>query len=258
MPSFPPPLDQLEDREFSFYPSIEGVEANQWLLREANWSEFLVENAATQQQIWIPRRFLGDVSSTDRPVMIVGLARPLEYKAGQVWPMQKRVLEMPRVPLSYDMPAEIPGDTSNSPLRSAIRLDASEKRLGRLIAIALGISLALVLAIVSWYKSERSGANIQFQGVVQQSLGLGPDDDQFAVARKLGQPQSERWKEDAGEIQFHLLAYPNRNLNIILSARERKQVRYIGALDQNWKVVDSVTQKGGSNTYQVLAKLPRF
>ncbi len=259
--AFPPPLDRLAGREFSFYPSIENVDENRWILVEANWSEFLVENRANLSQIWVPRRYLGEISSTDRPVMIVGLNRPLEAKAGQVWPLQKRIIEMPRVPApiaSADATAQPQIDADGGLLRAAIRLDPSERRLGKLILFGLAGALALVALSIFVFRGYRSGDMVQFKGVVQENLGLGPGDDYFAVVRKLGEPQADRFKSDGESIYYRVLVFPARNLNIVLAGREKNEVRYIGALDSDWKVVDSITQKGGSNTYSVLSRLPRF
>jgi hypothetical protein len=258
-PSFTSPLDSLRGREFSFHPSIGNVPTNLWRLKDANWSEFLVENQDEAVQVWVPRRYLGEISASDRPVMIVGLNRSLEYKAGQVWPMQKRVIEMPR------LPAGEPAAESTSPasplddsLGRGLRLDPAEKKLGRLIFLALGGSVLLVALVVFYFRGRESGELVEFKPVVQQSLGLGAEDDYFAVVRKLGEPAADRWKADGESVQYRVLAYPGRKLNVILAGRERTKAAYVGALDDNWKVVDSVNQKGGSNTYHILARLPRF
>ena len=256
---YPPPLDQLAEREFSFYPSIGNLETNLWQILEANWSEFLVKNVGDQTQVWVPRRYLGDVSASDRPVMIVGLNRQLEYKAGQVWPVQKRVLAMPRVPSGTN--AEVPSADSGpaTTVRNpALQLDDSEKKVGKLILVALGGSILLIACVVFFFRGVRSGEMVSYKAVVQESLGLGPEDDYFAVARKLGAPSSDRWKAEGESMQYRVLEYPKKNLHVILAGRERKQALYIGALDNEWKVIDSVNQKGGSNTYGVLSKLPRF
>ncbi len=253
------PIDQLKDREFSFYPSIGNFETNLWRLRDSNWSELLVENQADLTQVWVPRRYLGEVSATDRPVMIVGLNRELDYRAGSVWPVQKRVLKMPRLPSSAVQvePNPSPGNTQGEFARS-MRLDASEKKVGRLILIALASALVLVALVVFVFRGFESGEMVSYKAVVQENLGLGPEDDYFAVTRKLGEPKGDRWKSEGESVQYRLLEYPGKNLNIILSGRDRSQALYIGALDSDWKVVDSINQKGGSNTYRVLAKLPRF
>src|ERR1051325_2914507 len=95
VPPIPPSMEHLATRPFSFYPPILGIEHNEWLFRKATWSEILVVNCKTGAEIWIPRRFLGEISRTEAPVVIVGLTRELEYKAGAVWPYQRRVIEMP-------------------------------------------------------------------------------------------------------------------------------------------------------------------
>src|SRR5579864_3828993 len=94
-PPIPPSLDHLATRPFSLYPPIINIERNEWLYRRATWSEILVVNCKSGEEIWIPRRFLGEVSRVDDPVLIVGLTKELEYKAGSVWPYQRRVIEMP-------------------------------------------------------------------------------------------------------------------------------------------------------------------
>ena len=96
VPPIPPPLDSVGNRRFSFYPPILNVQHNEWALRRATWSEVLVFNTRSEEEIWIPRRFFGEVSSVDDPVMIVGLVKVLEYSGGAVWPHERRVVEMPR------------------------------------------------------------------------------------------------------------------------------------------------------------------
>src|SRR2546423_1697597 len=95
IPPIPPPLESLGSRKFSFYPAILNIEHNEWLYRKATWSEVLVTNAKTGEDLWIPRRFLGELSRIDDPVVIVGLSKELEYRGGAVWPYQRRVIHMP-------------------------------------------------------------------------------------------------------------------------------------------------------------------
>src|SRR3954453_21495798 len=94
-PPIPPQLNEMITRPFSFYPPIIGIEHNEWLYRKASWSEILVVNCKSGEEIWISRRYVGDVSRVDDPVLIVGLNRELEYKGGMVVPFQRRVIEMP-------------------------------------------------------------------------------------------------------------------------------------------------------------------
>ncbi len=97
-----PDFSALAGRTFSFYPAIRNLEHNEWTLERRTWSEVLVRNLASSEEIWIPRNYLGEVSSSDSPVLIVGLHRELEFKAGAVWPFKKPVIEMPR-PRSGDV-----------------------------------------------------------------------------------------------------------------------------------------------------------
>src|SRR4051794_11333455 len=94
-PPIPPSLEHLSTRPFSFYPPIINVEHNEWLFRKATWSEILVVNCKSGTEVWISRRFIGEIARIDDPVLIVGLTRELEYKGGAVWPFQRRVIEMP-------------------------------------------------------------------------------------------------------------------------------------------------------------------
>jgi hypothetical protein len=95
VPSLPTPLEQLGRRPFSFYPPILGIERNEWLFRRATWPEVLVTNAHTGEQVAIPRRFLGEVSRIEEPIVIVGLLKELEFRDGAVWPHRRAVLQMP-------------------------------------------------------------------------------------------------------------------------------------------------------------------
>ncbi|MGC9969191.1 MAG: hypothetical protein ABSE56_01255 [Bryobacteraceae bacterium] len=130
-PPIPPFLEQMERRTFSFFPPILNVEHNEWRLRKTTWSEILVVNAKSDLEVWIPRRLLGDVSSIDEPMMIVGLNKELEYKAGAVWPHERRVIEMPAAPSALPR-TPAPGARGKSPAESRIaRLLAFVFRIGR-------------------------------------------------------------------------------------------------------------------------------
>ena len=93
-----PEFEQLTGRPFSFYPPVLNIEHNEWKLLEATWSEILVHNTQSELEIWVPRRFVGQVSQVEKPVMIVGLNKELEYNAGIIRPLEKRVLNLPKAP----------------------------------------------------------------------------------------------------------------------------------------------------------------
>jgi hypothetical protein len=95
-PLIPTPLDQVGRRQFLFYPAIVGIEHNEWTLRRVSSSEVQVINTKTAEELWIPRRFLGEVSAIEAPFIIAGLVQELEYKCCAVAPHRRRVIEMPR------------------------------------------------------------------------------------------------------------------------------------------------------------------
>jgi|SRR5581483_1274278 len=94
-PLVPSPLDYIGRRRFSFYPAIENAEPNEWVLGSGSWSEVQVVNASTGRELWIPRQYVGAVSDTDGPLLIVGLTKDLENGAHGLSPRIKRVIEMP-------------------------------------------------------------------------------------------------------------------------------------------------------------------
>lgn len=119
-PLIPTPFDHIGRRRFSFYPAIVGIEHNEWTLRRITSSEVQVANTKTGEEIWIPRRFLGDVTAIEDPFMIAGLVKELEYKAGAVLPYRRRVLQMPHAvngAAPMWMQAPQPSEPSNKPAK---------------------------------------------------------------------------------------------------------------------------------------------
>ena len=250
----PPPYDQVGHRPFSFYPAIVNVEHNEWRLRRATWSEMLVVNTKSNVEIWIPRRFLGELSRTDEPVMIVGLNKELEYKAGQILPFVRRVIEMPRAvndsPRSSAPAPEIkPGDVVG------IRFESSEKRVGKLILTALAGGVLACVLLVFLFRGDR---NVRFAPVLQSELGLTATDDYHAVKRKLGEPSSDQWKSEEGAMQYRVLKYPSQGISVILMGSERDRALYIGAVDANGRPVHAVSLPGGRDTSALLRSLRGF
>ena len=150
-PPIPPPFDDLSNRPFSFYPPILNVEHNEWLYRKATWPEILVVNRKTGAEIWIPRRFLGEVSRIDDPVLIVGLNRELEYKGGAVWPYERRVLQMPVAvggPSAMG-PQAAPERRGPAPV-VGIRLESrADRRIFKRVGGAVAASVMLYVAAVN-------------------------------------------------------------------------------------------------------------
>ena len=252
-PPIPPQLDHLITRPFSFYPAIIGVEHNEWLYRKASWSEILVVNCKSGAEIWISRRYIGEVSRVDDPVLIVGLVRELEYKAGMVVPYQRRVIEMPlavggnpAVPSAAERPA--PG------MIVGIRMSsAQDKRIFKLIGAAVTAAIVLYVLAVSL-----SRQRVVFTARDQTYLGLTARDDRTEVVMKLGEPATDHWQSENGAMQYEALDYPDRKVTVILMGGDRNNVQYVGTMDQDWKPVHSVQLHSGGTTDSLLRGLKRF
>src|SRR3954447_20932946 len=148
-PPIPPQLDHLVTRPFSFYPPIVAIEHNEWLFRKASWSEILVLNCKSGVEIWISRRYMGEVSRVDDPVLIVGLNRELEYKSGMVVPFQRRVIEMP---VAVGGGPQIAGERNEPAPIVGIRVSSPTDR--RIIKLICGaVIVAILLATFAVYVS---------------------------------------------------------------------------------------------------------
>jgi hypothetical protein len=250
-PPIPPQLDHLITRPFSFYPPIIGIEHNEWLFRKASWSEILVANCKSGAEIWISRRYIGEVSRVDDPVLIVGLVRELEYKGGMIVPYQRRVIEMP---VAVGAAPMAPGERSEPAPVVGIRVSSpTDRRAMKLITGAVIISI--LGAIFAIYVSR---PRIVYTTRDQTYLGLTGRDDRTSVVIKLGDPASDHWQSDSGELQYEALAYPDRHLTVILMGSDRKSVHYIGAMDPSWNPIHSVPLRSGGSTDSLLRGLRQF
>jgi hypothetical protein len=250
VPPIPPPLAQLGRCPFSFYPAILNAGHNEWVYRSATWSEVLVCNTKTNEEVSVPRRYLGDISRVDAPVMIVGLLAELEYRSGAVWPVERRVIEMPRAVNDSPRPR-----ISRSPASQAqvigIRLEnGRNSRVGRVAVAGVALGVAGCVLAISLFRGGVIATRAFYTPMAQMDLPLSSSDDRASVVRALGQPAAERWLASAGE-QFELLAYPQRRLYIILQGHTPEDARYLGAMDWSWHPVHGPG-------YSVLRHLPRF
>src|SRR5579864_2261402 len=147
-----PPMSSLEhlgNRPFSFYPPILNIENNEWFFRRASWAEILVMNSRSKEEIWIPRRFLGEISQIEDPVVIVGLVKELEYKAGAVWPHQRRVIEMPIAVGESPRPAP-PGDAP-APVIGIRAQSITDSRMGKLVGLTVLLGVVGSVIAVSLF-----------------------------------------------------------------------------------------------------------
>ena len=253
-----PQIEQLGPRPFSFYPPIVGIEHNEWVFRRGTWSEVLVYNTKSQEEIWMPRRFLGELSLVDEPVLIVGLRKELEYKAGAVWPHERRVIRMPRAVNDTPRPTHSDEPPRPAPVVGIGIESSAESRIGRLIGAVLLLGIIACFLVVTVFRTSTTGKRVNYTAVLQSDLDLTAQDDYHAVARKLGKPASERWRVQPGEMHYQRLDYPNLGLTIILMGTDEASARYIGALDKNWRVVHSVRLASGTESRDMLRRLKTF
>ncbi|MBK5292341.1 MAG: hypothetical protein JJE04_11780 [Acidobacteriia bacterium] len=263
-PRVPPQIDDLGDRLFSFFPPIVNIEHNQWNFLQGNWSEILVRNAKTHTEVWIPRGYLGEFSKVDEPVMILGLKREIEYKSGSVWPYVRRVLPMPSSStVARGSPEEQPARKPASVVADAIAMlrssgSGTESGLGKMIGIALLIGIAITVIGIAVLRLRSTGGTVEYRAVVQADLGFSTQSDYFDIVRKLGKPEKDHWKSDAGERQYRALHYPKNDLIVILMGADRESAHYIGAKDGQWRNIHTVEMPGGQKTDSILRTLKRF
>ncbi|HWC01028.1 MAG TPA: hypothetical protein VG672_30180 [Bryobacteraceae bacterium] len=253
-----PPFDTLAVRPFSFYPAILNIEHNEWLVRKSTWSEILVYNTKMDLEIWIPRRFLGEISSVDDPVLIVGLVKELEYKGGTVWPYQRRVIQMP-VAVNAPVSAPAPVDRSEPAPVIGIRVaSATDSRILKLIGTVMVVGVLSFFLVWNFYREGVLKPRVNYTMRDTDYLSLTARDDYWGVVQKLGQPAQDHWRSEAGEIQYRALYYPSRSYIVILMGTDRRSVTYIGTLDQDWNPVHSVQYRSGTTTFSMLRSLKRF
>jgi hypothetical protein len=257
VPPIPPPIAHLGRRRFSFYPAILNAGQNEWIYRSATWSDVFVRNTKTGEEVSVPRRYLGEISRVDAPVVIVGLLAELEYRAGVVWPAERRVIEMPRAVNGSHRPRLSQSSATLAPV-VGIRLENDRtSRVGRMAVGGVALGVAGCVLAISLFRGGIIAPRAFYTPVAQVDLPLTADDDRASVVRALGQPAVERTYSNH-EQRYQLLAYPARNLNVILMGSEQNAARYIGAMDIHWHPAHAVDVPGYGSSYPLLKQLPRF
>ena len=252
-------LDSLRDRRFSFYPAIHGVDHNEWTLTESTWAEIQVRNSGSGQEFWIPKNHLGTVSSTDSPVLILGLERELEAKAGGVFPRRMVVT-------GYHHAAGRLRSARPTPQRRQAQQDSAD-RAPVLRPLVVAISVALMAGLVGFlgvvgglhnplevlFAPDTSTAD-------QRYLGLQRNDSYFEVVNRLSAPEEEQWiSGEEDELQFQALHYGSRGYIIVMMGGSRAEMRYLGTLhDPSRRVLDSAQFARGGDTSSMMRNLPEF
>lgn len=261
VPPIPPPLAQLGGRPFSFYPAILNAGHNEWIYCSATWSDVLVRNSKTNQEVSVPRRYLGEISSVEAPVMLVGLRAELEYRSGVVWPAERRVIEMPRAVNDAPRP-RLTRPPAGGATVVGIRLENDGgSRVGKLVLGGVALGVAGCVLALSLFRGGVIATRAFYAPFTRADLPLTANDDYAAVVRQLGQPLAERWRFGTDERpaeQYELLVYPQRRLYVVLMGHDRAAVRYIGAMDWSWHPAHAVELSGYGSSYPLLRQLPRF
>jgi hypothetical protein len=259
--SLPPisPLENLGNRRFSFYPPILNIEHNEWFFRRGTWSEILVVNSRSAAEIWIPRRFLGEVSQIEDPVVIVGLTKELEYKAGAVWPHQRRVIEMPVAVGETPRPSQPASDVPAAAPVIGIRTESvTDSRMGKLIGFTMLVGVVASFVAVNVLREGALRPRMTYNTGDQGYLQLTHADDYHAVVRTLGEPAQDHWQSETGAIQFRSLWYPERGYFVILMGDSRNSARFIGAMDAQWHPIYGIALRAGGTTLSTLRELKKF
>jgi len=232
-------LSELRHGRFSFYPAIVGVEHNEWILRRANWTDVVVANAKTSEEICIPRRFVGEISSIEAPFRIVGLVKELEYREGIVLPHRRIVLEMPRAVNEfsrtslrralYPQPAGV----------VAIRAETgADSRFWRVLRGSVAAGILICLGVIIVVRDAHLGTRFGWTSTPPRLPALSDQDDFASVIKKLGTPASDRWLV-SGSGGYRRLWYPRKGVTLILTGASRESARYAATLNRDEQIVQS-------------------
>jgi hypothetical protein len=244
----PTPLQHLGGRRFSFYPPIRNLEPNEWLYRRATWSECVVVNARSGEEVWVPRIFLGEVSRIDEAVMIVGLNRQLEWRSGKVISLERRVIELP-VAVTNSQPPSHSGHLA--PVIN-IRLEPKpEVRAWKWIGVAAILSAVAFTIVADVARQTPWRQRADFSRGYRSYLQLAPEDDYASTIRKLGAP-ARADSHAAGARVFRSLTYTARRYSVILMGSTKEDARYIGTLDLHGRVLDAVRLPDGTSGESLL------
>ena len=254
------PFELLEGKRFSFYPAIRNLEHNEWEIKQETWSEVLAWNVHDDREIWLPRSYLGEISTSDSPLLIVGLTTELALKAGSIVPYRNPVVSMPgprlAKPVQESSPEPEPPPREESGTEShAINL------IGRTIAISLIVAFFSVIVFFKGLPGPLAGLFREDTSTTDQSyLSLSAADSRFTVVETLGRPEREQWlSREEAELQIEGLYYPNRRYAVVLMGGSRADTRYIGTVhDPSRKLLDSARLDRGGDTSSMMRNLPPF
>jgi hypothetical protein len=242
MPIIAAGLAELRHGRFSFSPAIVGVQHNEWILRRASWTEILVANAKTSEEICIPRRFVGEVSSIEAPYRIVGLVKELEYREGVVLPHHRSVIEMPRAVNDFSRASLRPTPYQGPAGVVAIRAELdSDSRVWRVLRGSVAAGFLVCLAVIFVVRDAHLGTGFGWTSTPSRVPNLNAGDDYDSVLKKMGSPASDQWLDSrSGTGGYRRMWYPRRGVTVVLTGASRNRARYAGTLDRDDRIIQSV------------------
>jgi hypothetical protein len=234
-------LTELRHGRFSFYPAIVGVHHNEWILRRATWTDILVANAKTSEEIWIPRRFVGEVSSIEAPYRIVGLVKELEYREGMALPYRRSVIEMPLAVNDFSRSNLRPALYAKPTGVVAIRAEISgDSRFWRVLRGSVAAGILGCLAVIFVVRDAHLGARFGWTSAPPLLPSLDRQDDYSSVVRKLGNPTSDHWSVAGfGSNGYRRLWYSRKGITLILTGASPGNAHYSVTLDREGKIIHS-------------------
>ncbi len=211
----------------------------------------MVRNVANGRDLWISRRFLGELSENDSPVLVVSLLEKLEFRDGGVYPCRPRVIEMPVCD------AAPVGERGGPAPVVSIRLEGkNESRVSRVAGGAVALGVLGCLAVVGY---SLEGGN-DHRGAVVSSLDktyltLNGADTYPTVVQALGAPDRERWVVTPGGNRVRLLDYADRGFQAVLVPQVGGPDRYAGSVDERGRILQSVVMPRGGLSTPILRDL---
>ena len=213
-PLNPALMPELVQGRFRFTPAIAGIEHNEWSLSRSTWPEIVVTNTRTQQEIAIPRRFVGGIFETKSGRQLA-LLKELESSGGRVRPRRRGVIEMRGGP-DPDRPRWSRPQPGGGVV--AIRVEpAAASPVRRILRGSVALGFVACLALVFVVRDARLGTNL---------TALAANDDYAAVVRKLGPPSADRWIADDRGGGVRRLWYPRERVAVILMGQTSDSARY--------------------------------
>ena len=233
-PHIPTPFEELGPRPFSFYPPIRNLDHNEWVFQRAHWNEIQVVNTKSGQELCIPARFLGGVSSIEEPVVIVGLVKELECREGVVVPHVQRVLQMPAArAVNGDARPWMAAAVQPRQLAPVVGIRTEAPQETRQNRKVLGASAVCILTAIVGLLVFRESTRVRFLSpAVRLALPFSASDDYVSVVAKWGHPAATRSRAAADGRHFYLLRYPERGLTLVLLGTDREHSFYLGAVSR--------------------------